>query len=252
MENIQFEEPINFFEELHNSSNNGPLEPSSNNGHSVNDDLCLISFMPLESDYVELKCGHKFNYKPLFNEIYNQKYVLHKYSNIYSHTKDKYYKFLQKHWFYIKCPYCRELQTECLPYKPDIINSMVYGINSDDLKLNKDPYMFSVLHPLNNQVSYTTQCAFCGDKELYKKYFHKGKFEEICDNGPFLYNHFTCKTYCEGHQIAMLGALEKLRKKGLGFIPKFCTAILKTGKNKGSCCGLDAIQNEFCNRHQPK
>ena len=35
------------------------------------ENICLISNLPLDDTHITLKCGHKFNYKPLFNDITN-------------------------------------------------------------------------------------------------------------------------------------------------------------------------------------
>ena len=41
---------------------------------SESDNICLISQQLLNDTKTTLMCGHSFNYKPLFNEVYNQKY----------------------------------------------------------------------------------------------------------------------------------------------------------------------------------
>ena len=65
---------------------------------------CLISKEPLEDIHIKLTCNHYFNYEPIFNEIIKQKVK-------------KNYKEVQKLRKYeIKCPYCRNVQTELLPY----------------------------------------------------------------------------------------------------------------------------------------
>jgi len=35
--------------------------------------MCLISNLPLKDYYVQLNCGHKFNYEPLYKDIFNHK-----------------------------------------------------------------------------------------------------------------------------------------------------------------------------------
>ena len=76
----------------------------NNDCHDCDDcDECLISYLPLEHDFVTLYCGHSFNYKYIFNEVYNQKY------NKPSTEVQILYKYQ------IKCPYCREIQNGLLP-----------------------------------------------------------------------------------------------------------------------------------------
>ena len=65
---------------------------------------CLITGAILEKPVIELDCGHAFNYKPLFEEVRNQK-------------DDKLNNLeIQKLAYYqIKCPYCRTIHNTLLP-----------------------------------------------------------------------------------------------------------------------------------------
>ena len=66
---------IDFFAELYKS-----LDDEDNQNKTAEDDnLCLITNQPLTEKYVELNCSHKFNYIPLYNDIYNHK---KKYNNM--------------------------------------------------------------------------------------------------------------------------------------------------------------------------
>ena len=69
----------------------------------TNKNLCLITGEPLETNYIELDCKHCFNYIPIYNEV------------VYQKTKrlldNKYLKNNQ-----IKCPYCRTITNNLLPY----------------------------------------------------------------------------------------------------------------------------------------
>ena len=67
------------------------------------DDICLISNLSLEKNYITLPCGHRFNYTPLFNEVKNQKN--------YSSLETSRIKKNQ-----IKCPYCRTIVNNLLPF----------------------------------------------------------------------------------------------------------------------------------------
>ena len=66
---------------------------------------CLLTNAPLSRNYITLPCGHKFNYKPLFNEI------------IHSKNYQKYNKFPLKN-YEIRCPYCRTRHQKLLPWIP--------------------------------------------------------------------------------------------------------------------------------------
>lgn len=78
---------------------------------------CLISYENLDSDSVELICGHKFNYIPLINDVFKQKFI-----------------FRKKKYKYINCPYCRQLHTDLLPYYDHLNVIKIFGVNTDDEK----------------------------------------------------------------------------------------------------------------------
>ena len=66
---------------------------------------CLLTNAPLSRNYITLPCSHKFNYKPLYNEI------------IHSKNYQKYNKFPLKN-YQIRCPYCRTRHQKLLPWIP--------------------------------------------------------------------------------------------------------------------------------------
>ena len=108
---------INFYKELlleHEANS------QSSSSSSSSTDGCLLTNRPLECGYVELPCGHKFNFFPLYTEILYQKtnpaFVNNKYNTPIG--KDK-----------IKCPYCRTIHSSSL--LPYIVNEKrIHGINS--------------------------------------------------------------------------------------------------------------------------
>ena len=65
---------IDFFAELYKS-----LDDEENN-HKTDEDnnICLITNKPLTDKFVEMNCGHKFNYLPLYNDLLNHKNKFHK------------------------------------------------------------------------------------------------------------------------------------------------------------------------------
>jgi len=77
-------------------------EDTDNSDTDNNNNICLISNLSLEDNYVKLKCNHTFNYESIFNEVKNQK----KYNQLeVCHLKNN----------QIKCPYCRTVQDGLLP-----------------------------------------------------------------------------------------------------------------------------------------
>lgn len=79
--------------------------------------MCHITFEPLDpSMTVILECKHTFNYQPLFDEVYNQKY--------HCYVKETTRLGVNS----IKCPYCRTVQYGILPPHPEYPN--IYGVNT--------------------------------------------------------------------------------------------------------------------------
>jgi hypothetical protein len=126
-----FEGNINFYEELYKS-----LDINDDDDNNSNE-VCQITGMPLVDKYVTLQCGHKFNYDAIYTEINKQKFIFNTYTLVSLNGKE-YTKFYNsgKNYF-IRCPYCRCIQFELLPYYPDSIYVKKYGINSLE-KTNED------------------------------------------------------------------------------------------------------------------
>ena len=160
---------INFYNELSKSLNN-------NDNDNNNDNECLISCMPLTENYVTLECNHKFNYKPLYKEICQQKFVYKTYA---SHTLNS--KDMQK-WrdsqspSFIRCPYCRNIQFNIIPYYPEMNLPRKYGINSLELT----PCIKRIPHG-HDDYTFT----------LFGITFKKG----ICANADLEDNDVTCPQY---------------------------------------------------------
>ena len=107
---------IDFFSELYKS-----LDVEDDNDDDENG-ICLITKKPLIDKFVELNCGHKFNYIPLYKDIYNHKYLFNKMEGLKSYLKTN----------EIRCPYCRTKQTGVLPYYEDLGLEKKNGVNYYD------------------------------------------------------------------------------------------------------------------------
>jgi hypothetical protein len=105
MQNHQLNQSIDFQNELYQLLSQ----------ESTDDDLCLISNLPLDDNPIELSCGHKFNYHSIYNEI--------KYQKTHSHHLET-QKLLHSE---IKCPYCRTIQKGLLPCRNNYEN--IKGVN---------------------------------------------------------------------------------------------------------------------------
>lgn len=113
---------INFFSELYKS-----LDEEEDQNKKDTDNICLITNQQLTDKFVELNCGHKFNYIPLYNDIYNHKKKFNNMEGPISLLKIN----------EIRCPYCRKKQQGVLPYYPELISQKINGVNIyDDSLLN--------------------------------------------------------------------------------------------------------------------
>ena len=95
MTNYVIEGDVDFFAELTKETHQS-------------DETCLLTGHPLERNFITLACGHKFNYKPLYLEARIQKrtYNANETHRLYAHQ--------------IRCPYCRRVTDNLLPYVPII------------------------------------------------------------------------------------------------------------------------------------
>jgi hypothetical protein len=111
------EDNIDFYSELLKIKND--FEPTETDLIDACEDICLITNNKLTDNHVSLLCGHKFNYIPLYHDIYNHKTKYNMKER--NHDKLKYYE--------IRCPYCRKKQGQLLPYYPDIMPDKTHGVN---------------------------------------------------------------------------------------------------------------------------
>jgi hypothetical protein len=98
-------------------------------------DVCQITSLPLEPNYVTLECNHKFNYCALYKEICRQKYDFKTYEFNMLPRKEQSLIRASKLDYFIKCPYCRNIQFNILPYHEELGLEQKYGINSLDTRL---------------------------------------------------------------------------------------------------------------------
>lgn len=127
------EDNINFYDELFKSLDDSDTEDDTQ--------LCQITGLPLIDKSVILECNHHFNYDALYKEICRQKYDFKTYS-VNSLNKIESSKVMKSNLdYFIKCPYCRNIQFTILPYYEELGFEKKYGINSLEKPLDK---------PLNN------------------------------------------------------------------------------------------------------
>lgn len=126
---------IDFYSELYKS-----LDEEENNFKTSEDDkLCLITKQLLIENYVEMECGHKFNYLPLFKDIETHK---KNFNNMEGPNS-----MLGKNE--IRCPYCRKKQSTLLPYYENMGVRKVVGVNE------------IYIPTIHNNISHTGNYGFC-------------------------------------------------------------------------------------------
>ena len=186
MKKYNIEGNIDFFSELYKS-----LDDESKLESDIN--ICLITNQPLIDKFVELTCGHKFNYIPLFNDIYNHK----KKFNLME-GKSTSLKVNE-----IRCPYCRKKQIGVLPYYEELILEKTNGVNFyDETEVE--------CNNCSNQSFYNGKCEFIvtpltnisiNIKPYKCSSSYVTKFEH--DN----------KSYCYIHNRFMIKKIEKEKKE---------------------------------------
>ena len=242
------ENDIDFYKHLHESDD------------ATETNVCLISGMPLQEKRVKLVCGHKFNYEPLYNDIFNQRYKQYQTSNIYYSNPST----------GIVCPYCRHQQYELLPHYPELKFKLIYGINTKNeyYKISK---IVNNSSP-NNIVYANTLSYFMGTCNYIDEITN-----EYCSKNYVILHGPTNKTYCNCHIFTMkkqynlqqkLIAKQKIKEekeliksqlKAEKILQKAlklqeqeqnkCVYIFKRGKQKGEVCGCKSIQTQLCKKH---
>lgn len=127
MKKYNIEGNVNFFAELQKSMDDSDLDDIE----SLN--VCQITGLPLTENHVKMKCGHVFNYESIYTEICKQKF------EFYSYTADSLSQNDLKMFresgcnYFIRCPYCRSVQIELLPYYEESGIIRKYGVNTCDI-----------------------------------------------------------------------------------------------------------------------
>jgi hypothetical protein len=137
MDKYDIEGGVDFFSELYKSLDDGTDEDSAA------EDVCLITSQPLSEFFVTMKCGHKFNYKPLYFDIKNHKQKFNRMegsSGRLAHNE-------------LRCPYCRTKQTGTLPYYEEFGLPKIHGINYIDPN-------YKPTHATSGYKHFLSPCAF--------------------------------------------------------------------------------------------
>ena len=145
MKKYNIEGNVNFFAELEKSL-------ISDSEESLN--VCQITGLPLTDKHVKMRCGHVFNYESIYTEICKQKFEFHSYTlDSLSQSDLKMFRESGIQHF-IKCPYCRSIQTELLPYYEELGLMQKYGVNTSDI-------VYKVVDNMSYMNNTTTQSYKC-------------------------------------------------------------------------------------------
>ena len=204
--NIILSDNIDFYAELNKDSDD---EYSDEN-------MCLLTNLPLDKNAIKLPCSHEFNLYPLYKEVMQQKTITNT-----SHLNIDKLKFNQ-----IKCPYCRQKHDFLLP-RIRLNKDMIYcsGVNSPE--------------------------QFCMKFHTCEYLFKSGKNKNYMCYKPAYYdvNYCYCLTHHTMASKRRWKTTQSTSKKTTHV--NICGAILKTGKRAGHECGAKIIDENihFCKRH---
>lgn len=219
MNKYEVEDNIDFYEQLKKSMEEDENEDSR-------ESHCLITNLPLVEPYITMKCGHSFNYIPLFKDVASVK------AN--NHMERMRLKINQ-----IRCPYCRSVENHVLPHIREYKCGRKDGVN----------YLDVAKHSMRDFIIYSEcKCDIC-------------ETTEKTIMSPCADKHYCLKHYNELYSRKRLVSKNILNKSNQSsttgnFViqtePQGCCSILKSGPRKGQMCGAVKKIGNTCGRHAPK
>ncbi len=281
---------IDFFKELKNISTAGAgADAGADAASPCEQKRCLITDDVLRPDAVTLKCGHSFNYVPLYKEVLFQKCstlpknISSKIMALYTKTMNPNIGYTSSsplssfqnvqamtynssinlettklHYDEIKCPYCRDVTPNLLPYYPYPEVSQVKYVNSPSgLCLKGVSCEYYKLYPENNQ------------KSSKKNQLAAADTDKKCDSCPTYSEQYGI--LCRAHlkKVSTVTATKTKTTKSENSIVSHidpttlqseaiyenntskCGFLLLTGPRKGQPCGCNATAAaaSLCKRH---
>lgn len=213
-----------FYNQLYKS-----LDDSSDEDDNDNTNVCLITNLPLEQDFVTLdKCNHRFNYMSLYNDYKKQMQKETLYTNKVS----------------VQCPYCRTPQTKVLPVKEGL--PLIYGVNTSNISaIIPIGYIIGKCDQVGCIVSHVVKLdngkCYCN----YHKYYGYQMMHAEEKQKKLKEKQYALEKKQKEKQDAI--ALKEQAKQAK--LVK-CNQILKSGANKGNPCGCKVFKNTTtCLRH---
>jgi hypothetical protein len=270
MPKYSIEGNLDFYEELYKSLDESGENKVTNSNE--NDNLCLITNLPLTENYVKLSCGHNFNYVPLFKDLVHRKNKSAAMDTQILKTNE------------IRCPYCRNKESTLLPYYENMGVDKVHGVNFiDDSKIMAKTKCASSYfsgncnykyEALSCQHTYVTTFEdgkdYCythvrflerkalKDKILKKKEEEKAKKmeEKQKEKEEKQKEKDAAKQKLKEEKEEKKASKKKkhtpIDENVVIFSENGCKKILKTGIRKGQVCGCKIKESNFCARHFKK
>lgn len=125
---------------------------------------CLLSKEPLHDIHIVLPCNHSFNYFPLYKDVIMQKkkdnsnnYYYYYYSNIATNQ--------------IKCPYCRTIHNNLLPFIAFENVEKISGVNHPPKHCMPAVHCSTCKTNAIIKIPYPSESCYC--KKHYEKYLLK-------------------------------------------------------------------------------
>ena len=204
---------VDFFAALQQLSEEPEPEPESE------EPACLITNEPLNAFHIMLVCGHKFNYEPLYQEVLRQKGRL---------GMHNYYEKIGIHQ--IKCPYCRTLSNQLLPYiGPHPTIKRLNGVNAPA------SMCMPGVECSHDEGSCAAVAFYEHDSKPYCLRHHKKAVSNVTPRSK----------KANAQQQTQQQAQQPTQQ------PMQCAAEIQTGKNKGKQCSLSAVfaVPPLCKKH---
>ena len=193
------------------------LSDTENEYEYENDDnLCMITKDKLTDTHITLECNHKFNYLPLFKDMYTRMYLSHDVISL---------RGIPLNVNKIECPYCRNITNHILPFIKEEYDVYIYGINS----LSREHKIQEVNIPFYN-------ICKCLVKNCHS-YCYSGYVLTFCSK------HLSDKKLIKNYRI-------NIKQQYLSQNDMICNVILKSGIRKGEKCGKHCEIGGICKRHK--
>lgn len=257
----QIEGGLDFFNELKNMA--------TSVAHQTTSDRCLITDEKLTKDHITLKCGHKFNYVPLFKEVIFQKCSLlpknvsssivttytknamtasaastlptpsnNPQSNItvVSYNSSYNLETTKLHYNEIKCPYCRSITQNILPFYPyPEVNKIKYVNSPPELSLQSVSCEFYQHKEPTAENICRTGCIYHEkyDMMLCSKHFNKLEAEQQQEQQKKKPARRKATTTANDTNVI----ISHHNPASLDTTIESCSFVLLSGPRKGCPCG---------------